>query len=588
MSMDRYFTLKYPMRYGRNKTKKMVLLKIFFVWAVSIAVSSPVCIHGFIDTSIVYSHGQCVPTLKTFVIYGSVFAFYIPLIIMIVTYVLTIQILLKNQRMMKRIERSDFRSRFDPVKAFPNLNIPQLLTPPSGESSAVSFNETNNDSPLHLSSDTIVKSSTKLCETPETENDSNDNLNQSSIKLLKQNSYSYKSLQVREDDMLYRHSQQSLYDPQNTHINGYTSLNRDNKKHRKQKKHFLEVPNESFFQKNYTLSSAKSDSSVPKACFNDHKCMNKMSLHLSFNHLDHDSKSSEWNRRFIQIQQEMDQCLQDSERENTDKKRKTELKLVDDFLKYSMHPMCHSAPSSPLRGGSRSNCDIDCEDKSTSSNESDLITIRLHSRANNPCSTSKENCLSNGTVNNGLNEHNKEVDNISKSTHPLCTDIDEELNASDNENPRFKRNGSKFKARFRATIKAKTRPVIRHLLSKKAATNERKASKVLGIIFIVFVILWSPFFIVNILSVTCRMCMSDVTAKLMSVILWMGYAASLANPIIYTMFNTAFRRTFIKILTCKIQRRRSKYADTALHSYTTMMQTERRNTMTVLIKDDSR
>uniref|UniRef100_A0A8W8IJH3 Uncharacterized protein n=1 Tax=Magallana gigas TaxID=29159 RepID=A0A8W8IJH3_MAGGI len=59
------------------------------------------------------------------------------------------------------------------------------------------------------------------------------------------------------------------------------------------------------------------------------------------------------------------------------------------------------------------------------------------------------------------------------------------------------------------------------VMSKRATTNERKASK-------------------------------NVTPELMSVFVWMGYTASLANPIIYTMFNTAFRRAFIRILKCHI------------------------------------
>lgn len=129
MSMDRYFTLKYPMRYGRNKTRRMVAGKILFVWVVSVAISSPVCIHGFIDTSSVYRNGDCVPKVKDFVIYGSVFAFYIPLLIMIITYVLTIRILWKNQQRMKHIERSHLKPRLAHVTAqCTGFAIPKLLT----------------------------------------------------------------------------------------------------------------------------------------------------------------------------------------------------------------------------------------------------------------------------------------------------------------------------------------------------------------------------------------------------------------------------------------------------------------------------
>lgn len=129
MSMDRYFTLNYPMRYGRNKTRRMVAGKILFVWLVSMAISSPVCIHGFIDTSIVYNDGMCVPVLQNFLIYGSIFAFYIPLLIMIVTYVLTIRILWNNQQRMKHIDRSDLKPRLAQLTAqCTGFAIPKLLS----------------------------------------------------------------------------------------------------------------------------------------------------------------------------------------------------------------------------------------------------------------------------------------------------------------------------------------------------------------------------------------------------------------------------------------------------------------------------
>lgn len=41
ISIDRYLSLRYPMRFGRNKTRRRVVLKIFFVWLLSIAMSLP-------------------------------------------------------------------------------------------------------------------------------------------------------------------------------------------------------------------------------------------------------------------------------------------------------------------------------------------------------------------------------------------------------------------------------------------------------------------------------------------------------------------------------------------------------------------
>ena len=91
MSMDRYFTIRFPFRYGRNKTRRIMLLKIVAVWAISVAVSSPIFVLGIYDNRNVLSDGICAPNNASFKIYGSIFAFYIPFIIMIITYALTMR-----------------------------------------------------------------------------------------------------------------------------------------------------------------------------------------------------------------------------------------------------------------------------------------------------------------------------------------------------------------------------------------------------------------------------------------------------------------------------------------------------------------
>ncbi|CAF1168402.1 unnamed protein product [Adineta ricciae] len=82
---------------------------------------------------------------------------------------------------------------------------------------------------------------------------------------------------------------------------------------------------------------------------------------------------------------------------------------------------------------------------------------------------------------------------------------------------------------------------------KKCATNERKAMRVLLIIFSIFVILWTPFFVINLIS--CFV--SDIHPLLAAVATWLGYCSSCANPIIYTIFSRTFRQTFVNILTCR-------------------------------------
>ena len=84
---------------------------------------------------------------------------------------------------------------------------------------------------------------------------------------------------------------------------------------------------------------------------------------------------------------------------------------------------------------------------------------------------------------------------------------------------------------------------------KNNVKTEQKASKVLGIVFVIFVICWAPFFIVNILTVLCEHCHFE--HLMFTIFVWLGYLSSTLNPIIYTMFNRTFRTTFIKLLRCE-------------------------------------
>ncbi|CAF2799745.1 unnamed protein product [Rotaria sp. Silwood2] len=80
-------------------------------------------------------------------------------------------------------------------------------------------------------------------------------------------------------------------------------------------------------------------------------------------------------------------------------------------------------------------------------------------------------------------------------------------------------------------------------------TSERRAMKVLGIVFFVFLVAWLPFSILNILSAVCPS--YTIKASLLNLTSWLGYISSNLNPIIYTAFNVRFRRAFLSILTCQ-------------------------------------
>jgi 5-hydroxytryptamine receptor 7 len=74
--------------------------------------------------------------------------------------------------------------------------------------------------------------------------------------------------------------------------------------------------------------------------------------------------------------------------------------------------------------------------------------------------------------------------------------------------------------------------------------KERKASTTLGIIMSAFTICWLPFFILALV----RPITGQEYHTLSSIFLWLGYANSLLNPIIYATLNRDFRKPFQEIL----------------------------------------
>ncbi|XP_035639881.1 5-hydroxytryptamine receptor 2C [Oncorhynchus keta] len=86
----------------------------------------------------------------------------------------------------------------------------------------------------------------------------------------------------------------------------------------------------------------------------------------------------------------------------------------------------------------------------------------------------------------------------------------------------------------------------------QAIKNERRASKVLGIVFFLFLIMWCPFFITNVTYVLCQgSCNEPLLAELLNVFVWVGYISSGVNPLVYTLFNKTYRRAFSSYIRCQ-------------------------------------
>uniref|UniRef100_A0A3B5ME28 Alpha-2A adrenergic receptor n=1 Tax=Xiphophorus couchianus TaxID=32473 RepID=A0A3B5ME28_9TELE len=88
---------------------------------------------------------------------------------------------------------------------------------------------------------------------------------------------------------------------------------------------------------------------------------------------------------------------------------------------------------------------------------------------------------------------------------------------------------------------------------KGRQNREKRFTFVLAVVIGVFVICWFPFFFTYMLKTLCISC--NVPATLFKFFFWFGYCNSALNPLIYTVFNNDFRRSFKKIL-CKRDTRR--------------------------------
>lgn len=87
-----------------------------------------------------------------------------------------------------------------------------------------------------------------------------------------------------------------------------------------------------------------------------------------------------------------------------------------------------------------------------------------------------------------------------------------------------------------------------HKKLRFALAKERKASTTLGIIMSAFTVCWLPFFVLALVRPFLSNDPSPIPPSLSSLFLWLGYANSLLNPIIYATLNRDFRKPFQQIL----------------------------------------
>ncbi|XP_043523504.1 octopamine receptor 1-like [Frieseomelitta varia] len=113
---------------------------------------------------------------------------------------------------------------------------------------------------------------------------------------------------------------------------------------------------------------------------------------------------------------------------------------------------------------------------------------------------------------------------------------------------RYSSGGPPVRSHYSRTSSVVSRNSSRH---GRIIRLEQKATKVLGVVFFTFVVLWAPFFVLNLIPAVCPNCERQIDHKIFDLATWLGYASSMVNPIFYTIFNKVFRQAFKKVLLCR-------------------------------------
>ena len=104
---------------------------------------------------------------------------------------------------------------------------------------------------------------------------------------------------------------------------------------------------------------------------------------------------------------------------------------------------------------------------------------------------------------------------------------------------------------------------------KKKSTEkkqDRKAAKTLSAILLAFIVTWTPYNVLVLLK-TVLACNPDcIPPVLWNFAYYLCYINSTINPMCYALCNAAFRRTYVRILTCKWHSRRRQGVQRGFYS----------------------
>ncbi|KAL1494704.1 hypothetical protein ABEB36_010262 [Hypothenemus hampei] len=573
ISVDRFLSLRYPMKFGRNKSRRRVILKIVFVWLLSIAMSLPLSLMYSQDQGSLIIEGTCQIPDPLYKLIGSIICFYIPLLVMLVTYALTVR-LLANQK--QNLATPNWSSNWMGPASTPlerRCTWRRLLkaTAKSGKLSTLS-------TPQHGVSHSAGSTDTELTtldthelwiQEPEPTPCTMSALGQFGAEMLKlsrglqeaatavvlENMNSVAQEQPRSPsrrNFLKASSVESLittYDaplpkqsPWSSRRRRASTFHEGDSRDETPSSRWRRRRGSSLNTFRSSFSSEYSPRSIPSEC----------SLPLPppctcpyFGVQQQSTEQTTIIPQMTEVQIVPNDSLEnnyssglgvDTERDNTR------------MISLSISPIRKSALSNRSRTGSEdsspNNIVVTWEARKEHRRGSSFGTTRSsllpYSAANSP----KTPLLRRSAT---LRQNGNASTLVDKSKNPSSPCLLQRYQYN-NSSPKVIRSVRSHHSRNSSVI---SRNSSRH---GRIIRLEQKATKVLGVVFFTFVILWAPFFILNLLPTFCWECDKNLDAWVVHLVTWLGYASSMVNPIFYTIFNKVFRQAFKKVLTCRYRK----------------------------------
>nr|ANO39126.1 GCR424 [Schmidtea mediterranea] len=175
-----------------------------------------------------------------------------------------------------------------------------------------------------------------------------------------------------------------------------------------------------------------------------------------------------------------------------------------------------------------------CDESSSSNNSTEKPKLNQSHQNNFPSHSNyghkRKGCLSCGKDSNKTTPKHS----IIGSRLATCTETSSNINLSNS----LSKNKPNHNFSFRAKVSKQN--------SFKVDRKEQRATKRMALIIIGFILCWIPFTVMYLTrSLFPTITYNDHTIKFF---IWLGYSNSGINPILYTIFNLDFRKSFKKIL----------------------------------------